>query len=160
MGMACALWVKPCPARGHTGAQTGNCGTEKCHPSNRELFDYWNERRGEGWRRSGPRSNRPASGTVLGDTRIEVNKGNHLFRIAGTRLCALFGRELKTESFLLLQRSAQAAMRELIAVVMEEKVGIVASCSGATSGRDTLAPAQLEMVQGCRWYPRSAAKHA
>ena len=63
-----------------------------------------------------------------------------MFRLAGTRLCALFGRELKAESFIRLwQRSGQTAIRELIAVVMEEKVGIVASVTGATSD-DTLAP--------------------
>ena len=71
---------------------------------------------------------------------------NHLFRIAGTRLCALFGRELKAESFIKLwQRSGQNAIRELMAVVMEEKVGIVASVTGATSD-DTLAPVTLELL--------------
>ena len=71
---------------------------------------------------------------------------NHLFRLAGTRLCALFGRELKGESFVKLwQRSGQTAIRELIAVAMEEKVGIVASVTGATAD-DTLLPVNLEMM--------------
>jgi hypothetical protein len=118
------------------------------HPSNRELFDYWNERRGE---RLAPERADIEPGAirhVLGDTFvIEVNgTENHLFRLAGTRLCALFGRELKAESFTKLwQRSGQTAIRELIAVVMEEKAGIVASVTGATSD-DTLAPVHLEML--------------
>ena len=71
---------------------------------------------------------------------------NHPFRIAGTRLCALFGRELKGESFIKLwQRSGQTALRELIAVVMEEKIGVVASVTGATAD-DTLLPVNLEML--------------
>ena len=118
------------------------------HPSNRELFDYWNERRGE--RLAPERGDIEPSAIrhVLGDTFVlEINGiENHLFRIAGTRLCALFGRELKAESFIKLwQRSGQTAIRELIAVVLEEKVGIVASITGATSD-ETLAPVNLEML--------------
>jgi hypothetical protein len=118
------------------------------HPSTRELFEYWNERRGT--RLAPERADIEPSAIrhVLGDTFVlEVNGvENHLFRLAGTRLCALFGRELKTESFVKLwQRSGQTAVRELIAVVMEEKVGIVASATGATSD-DTLSPVHLEML--------------
>ena len=118
------------------------------HPSNRELFEYWNERRGT---RAAPERADIEPGAirqVLGDTFvIEVNgNDNHLFRLAGIRLCALFGRKLKAESFTRpWQRSGQNAIRELIAVVMDEKVGVVASVTGATSD-DTLAPVQLEML--------------
>jgi hypothetical protein len=118
------------------------------HPSNRELFEYWNERRGERLAPERADIEPGAIRQVLGDTFvIEVNGlENHVFRLAGTRLCALFGRELKAENFTKLwQRSGQTAVRELIAVVMEEKVGIVASVSGATSD-DTLAPVHLEML--------------
>jgi hypothetical protein len=118
------------------------------HPSNRELFDYWNERRGARLAPERAEIEPSAIRHILGDTFVIQANGidNHLFRIAGTRLCALFGRELKAESFLKLwQRSAQTAIRELIAVVMEEKVGIVASATGATSD-DTLAPVQLELM--------------
>jgi hypothetical protein len=118
------------------------------HPVNRELFGYWNERRGE---RLAPERGdiEPAAiRKVLGDTFVLEASGSdqHQFRIAGTRLCALFSRELKSESFLKLwQRSGQTAIRELMAVVMEEKVGIVASVTGATSD-ETLAPLNLEMI--------------
>ena len=112
------------------------------HPSNRELFEYWNERRGPRLAPERADIEPCAIRHVLGDTFVLEANGieNHLFRIAGTRLCALFGRELKAESFIRLwQRPGQNAIRELIAVVMEEKVGIVASVTGATSD-DTLAP--------------------
>ncbi|MCX7313888.1 MAG: PAS domain-containing protein [Alphaproteobacteria bacterium] len=116
------------------------------HPSNRELFEYWNERRGE--RLAPERADIEPSAIrhVLGDTFVLEVTDNHLFRLAGTRLCALFGRELKAESFTRLwQRSGQTAIRELIAVVMEEKVGIVASATGSTAD-ETLAPVQLELL--------------
>jgi hypothetical protein len=123
-------------------------GRKMKHPSNSELFSYWNERRGNRLAPSRADIEPSAIRQVLGDTFIlEVNGvENHLFRIAGTRLCALFGRELKSEGFIRLwQRSAQTAIRELMAAVMEEKVGVVASVTGATSD-DMLAPIGLEMV--------------
>jgi hypothetical protein len=71
---------------------------------------------------------------------------NPVFRLAGTRLCALFARELKGESFTRLwDRTAQTAMRELVSVVLDEKVGVVASVSGSTSD-DMLQPVRLEML--------------
>jgi hypothetical protein len=118
------------------------------HPSNRDLFAYWNERRGA---RLAPKRTDIEPGAirqVLGDTFVlEVDgRAQHPFRLAGTRLCALFARELKGEGFLgLWERSGQAAMRELIAVVMEERVGIVAQVT-ATAAGDALLPVNLELL--------------
>lgn len=118
------------------------------HPSNRELFDYWNEQRGERLAPDRADIEPSAIRKVLGDTFVlDVGgSGGYAFRIAGTRLCALFGRELKGESFVQLwQRSTQTAIRELIAVVMEEKSGVIASVTGSSSD-DTLAPVDLELM--------------
>jgi hypothetical protein len=118
------------------------------HPSNRELFAYWNERRGERLAPERADIEPAAIRHVLGDTFVIEMCGSesHLFRIAGTRLCALFGRELKAESFLQLwNRTGQTAIRELLAVVMDEKVGIVASATGSTAD-DILAPINLELL--------------
>jgi hypothetical protein len=118
------------------------------HPSNRELYEYWNQRRGE---RLAPERGDIEPGairSILGDTFVlEVNGVNNpVFRLAGTRLCALFARELKGESFTRLwERTGQTATRELIAVVLDEKVGVVASASGATSD-DLLQPVGLELL--------------
>lgn len=139
----------------------GSLGHKMKHPSNRELFEHWNERRGERLAPERAEIEPTAIRKVLGDTFvIETGAaGGHTFRLAGTRLCALFGRELKSESFLpLWQQPAQTAIRELIAVVMEEKVGIVASAIGATSD-DTLAPVQLElMLLPLAWQSRGEAR--
>jgi hypothetical protein len=128
--------------------ENGTRGRKIKHPSNRELFDYWNERRG--LRQAPTRADIEPSGirNILGDTFvIEASQSqSHRFRIAGTRLCALFGRELKAESFVMIwQQPWQIAVRELIAVSVEEKVGIVAGVTAATSD-DMLAPVHLEML--------------
>jgi len=118
------------------------------HPSNRELFEYWNLRRGE---RLAPERSEIEPGAIrriLGDSFVLEMGGvnNPVFRLAGTRLCALFARELKGESFTRLwDRTGQTAMRELVSVVLDEKVGAVASVSGATSD-DMLQPVKLEML--------------
>ena len=99
-------------------------------------------------RRSATTSSPPRSAKILGDTFVLEANGSAppMFRLAGTRLCALFGRELKGESFnRLWQQTGQTAIRELIAVVMDEKVGVVASVTGATSD-DMLLPVNLEML--------------
>lgn len=118
------------------------------HPSNRDLFAYWNEQRGE--RPAPERSDIEPSAIrhVLGDTFVLEAHGRsqHPFRLAGTRLCALFGRELKGESFVTLwERTGQGAVRELFSVVMEEQVGIVAHVTGATAA-DRLLPVNLELL--------------
>lgn len=118
------------------------------HPTSRELYAYWDKQRGT--RLAPERADIEPSAIrhVLGDTFVLSADGiaNHPFRLAGTRLCALFGRELKGESFVKLwERSGQTAMRELLAVVMEEKTGAVASAMGATSDDSVLA-VNLELI--------------
>ena len=102
------------------------------HPSTRELFDYWNTRRGS---RPAPERSEIEPGAirrVLADTfilGIDPVAG-HPFRIAGTRVCAIFGRELKGAAFTGLWREAsRSAIREILAVVATESVGVVAGAS-------------------------------
>src|SRR5262249_6202054 len=83
---------------------------------------------------------------VLADTFIlwAEPRASHHFRIAGTRVCALFGRDLKGEPFLNLWAPAcRADLRELLAIVAGESVGVVASASGVSAAGATLA---LELV--------------
>ncbi len=116
------------------------------HPSNRELYDYWNEQRGSRLAPERADIEPSAIRQVLGDSFVLAADGNYPFRLAGTRLCALFGRELKSESFLKLwERPGQTALRELLAVVMEEKAAVVASVNAATADDSVLA-INLEML--------------
>jgi hypothetical protein len=105
------------------------------HAASRGLFAHWSERRGL---RALPERGdiEPAAiRAVLGDTFIlGAEPGEELrFRLAGTRVCALFGRELKDETFTALWDAGhQAAMRRLLATVREEEVGVVAGARGRT----------------------------
>jgi hypothetical protein len=118
------------------------------HPANRELYTYWNERRGDRLAPERADIEPSAIRRVLGDTFVLAADGiaQHPFRLAGTRLCALFGRELKGESFVKLwERSGQTAMRELLSVVTEEKTGVVASITASTADDSVLA-VNLELL--------------
>jgi len=113
------------------------------HPSIRELYDYWNEKRG---RRLAPERGDiepSAIRRVLADTFIlsfDPGRG-HPFRVAGTRVCALFGRELKGNGFLdLWARANRNDLRALIAIVADESVGVVAAASAGD------APLGLELL--------------
>ena len=116
------------------------------HPSVRELFDYWNARRG---RRPAPERAEIEPGAirrVLADTFIlsfEPPAG-HPFRIAGTRVCALFNRELKGEAFLdLWSIESRRDIRDLLKIVADESVGVVANASAANAAGASLL---LELV--------------
>ncbi|HWF95569.1 MAG TPA: PAS domain-containing protein [Xanthobacteraceae bacterium] len=107
------------------------------HPSTRELFDYWNTRRG---RRPAPERSEIEPGAirrVLADTFMLTfdPRAGHPFRIAGTRVCAAFGRELKGVAFTDVWAGAsQDEVRDILATVATESVGVVAGatgCSGA-----------------------------
>jgi hypothetical protein len=106
------------------------------HPSIRELFDYWDMRRG---RRPAPERGDIEPGAirrVLADTFILAfePRAGHPFRLAGTRVCALFGRELKGEAFLdLWPAGSRREMGDLLAIVAHDSVGVVASVSGAST---------------------------
>jgi hypothetical protein len=116
------------------------------HPTSRELFAYWNERRGKRLAPTRADIEPSAIRGVLGDTFILEAGARYPFRIAGTRLCALFGRELKGEGFVQLwQHAGQAELHDLIEAVAEEKVGLVASATGSTAD-DTLLPVHLELL--------------
>jgi hypothetical protein len=118
------------------------------HPTNRQLFAHWSERRGTRLAPERADIDPGAIRQVLGDTFVLAadDFGHYPFRLAGTRLCALFGRELKGESFVALwDRSEQTALRELIAVVIEERAAVVASVTGATR-EDTLQAAKFELL--------------
>jgi hypothetical protein len=116
------------------------------HPSIRELFDYWNARRGA---RPAPERADIEPGAirrVLADTFIlsfEPGAG-HPFRIAGTRVCALFNRELKGEAFLdLWSIESRRDIRDLLMIVADESVGVAASASGMSAAGAAL---RLELV--------------
>lgn len=116
------------------------------HAASRELYAYWDERRGK----------RPAPG------RAEIEPGAirhilsdafilgidaaaaHPFRLAGTRICALFGRELKNEPFIGLWAAAsQPTIADLIRILETEQIGTVAGITAQNADGD---PIDLELL--------------
>jgi len=116
------------------------------HAASRELYAYWEDRRGQ---RPAPERGEIEPGAirqVLSDAFILALDGGagHPFRLAGTRVCALFGRELKGESFIGLWAAAsQPVLRDLLAVLNDERVGTVA---GVTASNDIGEPIELELL--------------
>ena len=116
------------------------------HASIRELFDYWNAQRGS---RAMPDRADIEPGSirrVLADTFILTvdPSAGHPFRIAGTRVCAAFGRELKDTAFAdLWSADGEARIRDLIHVLTTESIGFVAGASGC---RDDGATLDLELL--------------
>src|SRR3569832_1646502 len=74
------------------------------HPSNQQFFAYWNEKRGDARAPDRGDFKPDAIRQLLGDIFVlacdEANR--YPFRVAGTRLSALLGRDLKDQSFLAL----------------------------------------------------------
>ena len=116
------------------------------HPSTRTVYDYWNEKRG----------NRPAPARAdidpaafrhaLGDKfMLAADFVDRLrFRLAGTRVCALFCREVKGEEFdALWSESSQKQISDLLAVVKDEEIGAVA---GVTGRAEDGATVELEFL--------------
>ncbi|HZS63910.1 MAG TPA: PAS domain-containing protein [Xanthobacteraceae bacterium] len=111
------------------------------HPSTRLVFDYWEQKRGQ---RLAPERSDIEPGPIraaLGDTFIlgRDPRGGHHFRLAGTRLCALFCRELKGAPFIeLWAASERDSMLRQVAAVSEESTGFVAGVTGRNMDRATI----------------------
>lgn len=116
--------------------------------ANRDLFAYWTKRRGHRMAPERGDIEPDAIRHVLGDSFFLAagTTSNSPFRLAGTRLCALFGRELKSESFFdLWSHADQAVMRKLMNVIVDEKVGVVAQATGRTTNGSPLV-VNLELL--------------
>ena len=116
------------------------------HQSTRAVFDYWNKKRGT----------RPAPERAdidpteirhaLSDTfMLAADFVDQLrFRLAGSRVCALFGREIKGEAFAALwSETSRQSIDDLLAIVTNEATGAVA---GLTARTEDGAETDLELL--------------
>ena len=116
------------------------------HPSTKAVFAYWDTQRG-----TRPAPERAdidpiAIRHALGDTiMLAADFVDQLrFRLAGTRVCALFCRELKGEAFgALWSETSRDLIQELLSIVTNESVGAVAGLRGRADDGDT---ADLELL--------------
>jgi hypothetical protein len=118
------------------------------HPSSREFFAYWDEKRGDA--RAPDRSDIEPGAVrgLLGDTFVLSYDGaaGYPFRVAGTRVCALLGRDLKDRSFsALFAPDGRREIEDIIAVVAEEMLAAVAGIT-ATSEDGSLAHLELLLL--------------
>jgi hypothetical protein len=116
------------------------------HPSSREFFAYWNEKRGDA--RAPDRSEiEPAAvRELLADTFVlSCDSGaGYPFRVAGTRVCALFGCDVKDKSFsALFAKQSRAEIEDVVAAVAEETLPVIA---GVTAAASDGAIAHLELL--------------
>jgi hypothetical protein len=114
----------------------------------RKLFGYWNERRGG---RLAPERGDIEPGAIreiLGDSFIVAfdPATDHPFRLAGTRVCMLFGHELKSAPFVQLwDQASRMRVRELAAMVAGEAVATVAGVAARTA-EGSLADLELLLL--------------
>jgi hypothetical protein len=112
------------------------------HSSTRIVFAYWDALRGD--RMSPDRAEVEPSAIrhALADTlMLEIDEiAGHPFRLAGTRLCALFGRELKGIAFAdLWTGAASRDGRALVDTVLGETAALVAGVAATTqAGRSVV----------------------
>jgi hypothetical protein len=116
------------------------------HPSSRELHAYWEQKRGT--RLAPERADIDPADVrgALGDAFIIAldRGGGYPFRLAGTRVCALFDREIKGESFLgLWTIASRPVLSSLLTILAEECVGTVAAVAAQNADGD---PLDLELL--------------
>jgi hypothetical protein len=116
------------------------------HPSSREFFAYWDEKRGGARAPDRSEIEPGAVRELLGDIFVlsyDAAAG-YPFRVAGTRVCALLGCDLKDHSFsALFAPAARREIENIIAVVSEEMLAAVA---GITAASEDGSSANLELL--------------
>lgn len=99
------------------------------HTLTRELYDYWNGRRGEEAMPERGDIDPAAIRRILADSFVlALEPGEQpRFRVAGTKVCELFGRELRGEEFIgLWGQETAPQIRDFVALVAGEAIGILA----------------------------------
>jgi len=118
------------------------------HPSSRTFFTYWDNKRGQA--QAPDRSDIEPSDIreLLGDVFVlsADEAAGYPFRVAGTRLCALFGRDLKSAGFsALFLTEARQQIEDIISIVAADMLPAVAGIS-ATSGHGVTTYLELLLL--------------
>jgi hypothetical protein len=118
------------------------------HPASRDFFAYWDGKRGDA--RAPDRSDFDPNAVreLLADTFVLScdAKAAYPFRVAGTRVCALFGRDVKDRSFpALFAAESRSEITEIIAAVADEMLPAIAGLT-ATSPQGALTRLELLLL--------------
>ena len=116
------------------------------HSSSFDVFSHWNDRRG---RNAAPERADIDPGAIrhsLGDVfMLSVDFGGEFrFRLAGTRICALFRHELKNEPFgRFWSDASRDQVQRLMTIVADDEVGAVAGVTGIAADNTAI---ELELL--------------
>jgi len=116
------------------------------HPSSREFFAYWDAKRGDARAPDRSEIEPGAVRGLLGDIFVLSydNDAGYPFRVAGTRVCALLGRDLKDKSFsALFKPGSRREIEDVITYVAEEMLAAIAGITATTENGST---AHLELL--------------
>ena len=116
------------------------------HPSSREFYAYWDEKRGGARAPDRSEIEPGAVRDLLGDIFVLScdSAAGYPFRVAGTRVCALLGRDLKDRSFsALFSGDSRREIEDIIACVAEE---MLAAIAGITATSEDGTTAHLELL--------------
>ena len=111
------------------------------HQSSKEFFAYWEDKRG--YARAPERGDLEPGPVreLLGDIFVLScdQRAGFPFRVAGTRVCALLGRDLKGQAFpMLFAPDSRRDVEEIITVVSEELLVAVAGVNAANENGEKL----------------------
>ncbi len=123
------------------------------HAASRELYAYWDEKRGT--RRAPERAEIEPGAIrgVLSDAFILALDRNcgHPVRLAGTRVCALFGREIKGEPFVdFWAASSRPTVEGLLSILADECTGTVAGVTAQNGDGESIDLELLLLPLGIR----------
>jgi hypothetical protein len=118
------------------------------HPASREFFAHWDGKRGDA--RAPDRSDiEPAAlRELLGDIFVLSceHEAGYPFRVAGTRVCALLGRDVKDQSFIdLFAAASRPEIEEITAIVADETLPAIAGLT-STSPRGEITHLELLLL--------------
>jgi hypothetical protein len=116
------------------------------HPSSREFFAYWDAKRGDARAPDRSEIEPGAVRELLGDIFVlsYENEAGYPFRVAGTRVCALLGRDLKDTGFsTLFAPDSRREIEDIISYVAEEMLSAIV---GITATSDEGTTAHLELL--------------
>ena len=111
------------------------------HPTSRMLYSYWDRLRGQ---RCAPERSEIEPGEIrqlLADSvilELDMPLRTATLRLAGTRVCALFGRELRGTHLSALWGEAPADPWRMVETVAVDALGVVAGLRGTNAGGETV----------------------
>ena len=111
------------------------------HPTSRMLHSYWDRIRGQ---RCAPERAEIEPGEIrhlLADSlilEIDMPHRTATLRLAGTRVCALFGRELRASHLSDLWGTAPADPWRMVEIVAHDALGVVAGLRGTNSAGEAI----------------------